>query len=77
MGVEVNVGEGVEVEVGVKVRVAEAVSVGGRSVSVEVENVAVTGILPQAVKSKMLPNVSIKIFFIKFLEWMIEIPEEV
>ena len=72
-------GDAVAVEVGAEVGVwvAGTVAVEGRGEAVEAGTVAVTGIFPQAVKNKINPNVNVKIFFINFLEWMIEIPEDV
>ena len=74
--VAVGMGEGVNVGVTVFVGVTEAVTVGGGGgVDVDVGNgVGEMGVPPQAVNSKIVPRVNIKIFFIQFLDWVIKIP---
>jgi hypothetical protein len=67
-------GEGVKVGVMEAVGVTVAVSVGGRGVFVDVGagvDVGGTGVPPQAVNSKIVPRVSINIFFIQFLDRVI------
>jgi hypothetical protein len=63
-------GDAVAVNVGaeVRVRVTEAVTVGGRGVPVDVGcGVGGMGVPPQAVNRKIVPRVSINIFFIQIL----------
>jgi hypothetical protein len=72
--VAVGVGEDVNVGVTEVVRVTEAVTVGGRGVSVEVGSGVGKGVgvvPPQAVNSKIVPRVSINIFFIPILDGVI------
>jgi hypothetical protein len=67
-------GEDVNVVVTEAVRVTEAVTVGGRGVSVDVGSgvgIGVGGVPPQAVNSKIVPRVSINIFFIPILDGVI------
>src|SRR5258706_537067 len=79
--VAVGITVGVAVEAGVKVGVCEANVIEERGVSVHIgEAIAagcinVMGVPPQAVKRKINPTVSTKIFFIDFLKRVIEIPE--
>src|SRR5258706_2414559 len=72
---------GVDVEAGVNVGVGEANLIEERGVSVDSGDAVatgstnVTGVPPQAVKSKIVPRINVKNFFIKFLKWMMEIPK--